>query len=32
MYEIPKDPMIGSVTITGDVINKKGAPAIGVRD
>jgi ATP-dependent Clp protease ATP-binding subunit ClpX len=32
MYEIPKDPMIGSVTITGDVINQKGAPIIGVRE
>lgn len=31
MYEIPKDNNIGSVTITGDYINKKGAPVISMR-
>ena len=31
MYEIPKDPSIGSVTITEDYINGKGAPVIGLR-
>ena len=31
MYEIPKDDNIGTVTITGDYINKKGAPIITVR-
>ncbi len=32
MYEIPKDPMIGKVTITGDYIRKTGSPIIGVRE
>lgn len=32
MYEIPKDPMIGKVTITGDYIRGKGSPVIGVRE
>ncbi len=31
MYEIPKDDNIGKVTITGDYINKKGAPLIQMR-
>ena len=31
MYEIPKDNNIGSVVITGDYINKKGAPVIQMR-
>lgn len=31
MYEIPKDPMIGRVTITGDYINHKGGPLIEMR-
>lgn len=31
MYEIPKDNNIGSVVITGDYINKKGAPIIQMR-
>ena len=31
MYDIPKDDNIGTVTITGDYINKKGAPIITVR-
>lgn len=31
MYEIPKDNNIGSVTITGDYINKKGTPVIQMR-
>jgi ATP-dependent Clp protease ATP-binding subunit ClpX len=31
MYEIPKDENIGSVTITGDYILKKGAPLIQMR-
>ena len=31
MYEIPKDNNIGSVTITKDYINKKGAPIITMR-
>lgn len=31
MYEIPKDNNIGAVTITGDYINKKGAPYIQMR-
>ena len=31
MYEIPKDDSIGRVTITGDYINKKGAPIIDMR-
>lgn len=32
MYEIPKDSMIGKVTITGDYIRKKGSPLISVRE
>ena len=31
MYEIPKDSNIGSVTITEDVVEKKGAPLITMR-
>ncbi len=31
MYEIPKDETIGRVTITGDYIEKKGAPIIELR-
>ncbi len=31
MYEIPKDDTIGTVTITGDYIRKKGAPIIEMR-
>lgn len=31
MYEVPKDHNIGSVTITADYINKKGAPMIQMR-
>ena len=31
MYEIPKDNNIGSVTITEDVVEKKGAPVITMR-
>lgn len=31
MYEIPKDSNIGSVTITGDFIENKGVPVIGLR-
>ena len=31
MYEIPKDDTIGTVTITGDYIRKKGAPIIELR-
>ena len=31
MYEIPKDDMIGRVTITEDYINKKGSPIIEMR-
>ena len=31
MYEIPKDNSIGRVTITGDYIEKKGAPIIDLR-
>lgn len=31
MYEIPRDDSIGRVTITGDYINKKGAPIIDLR-
>ncbi len=31
MYEIPKDDNIGSVTITGDYIEKKGGPLIQMR-
>lgn len=32
MYEIPKDPMIGKVTITGDYIRGKGSPIISMRE
>ncbi|MBQ8281671.1 MAG: ATP-dependent Clp protease ATP-binding subunit ClpX [Lachnospiraceae bacterium] len=32
MYEIPKDSMIGKVTITGDYIRGKGSPVISVRE
>lgn len=31
MFEIPKDDMIGRVTITGDYIDKKGSPMIEMR-
>ena len=31
MYEIPKDDLIGRVTITEDFIEKKGAPLIEMR-
>ena len=31
MYEIPKDSNIGSVTITEDIVEKKGAPLITMR-
>lgn len=31
MYEIPKDPNIGRVTITKDYIEKKGGPSIEMR-
>lgn len=31
MYEIPKDPMIGKVTITGDYIRGTGSPRIEMR-
>ncbi len=31
MYEIPKDDMIGRVTITGEYIEKKGSPLIELR-
>ncbi|MBP5463103.1 MAG: ATP-dependent Clp protease ATP-binding subunit ClpX [Lachnospiraceae bacterium] len=31
MFEIPKDDTIGTVTITGDYIRKKGAPIIEMR-
>lgn len=31
MYEIPKDPNIGRVIITGDYIDKKGGPKIEMR-
>ncbi len=31
MYEIPKDPMIGKVTITADYIKGKGSPKIELR-
>ncbi|MGN0316332.1 MAG: ATP-dependent Clp protease ATP-binding subunit ClpX [Lachnospira sp.] len=31
MFEIPKDNNIGTVTITGDYVNKKGGPLIEVR-
>ena len=32
MYEVPKDKMIGKVTITGDYIREEGAPVIGLRE
>lgn len=32
MYEIPKDDLIGRVTITRDYIEKKGAPQIEMRE
>ena len=32
MYEVPKDKMIGKVTITGDYIRGQGAPIIGMRE
>lgn len=32
MFEVPKDHMIGKVTITGDYIQGKGAPVIALRD
>ncbi len=32
MYEIPKDPSIGEVTITRDYLEKKGGPRIVLRD
>lgn len=32
MYEIPKDDMIGKVTITEDYIEKKGSPLITMRE
>ena len=32
MYEIPKDEMIGRVTITKDYINGKGMPLIEMRN
>lgn len=32
MYEIPKDSMIGKVTITGDYIRGHGSPIISVRE
>ncbi len=31
MYEIPKDDNIGTVTITGDYIEKKGGPKVAMR-
>ncbi|MBR4768083.1 MAG: ATP-dependent Clp protease ATP-binding subunit ClpX [Lachnospiraceae bacterium] len=31
MFEIPKDPNIGAVTITGDYVNGKGGPIISMR-
>ena len=31
MYEIPKDPNIGEVTITKDYIEGKGSPKITMR-
>ena len=31
MYEIPKDDNIGTVTITGDYVDGKGGPIIGIR-
>ena len=32
MYEIPKDDQIGTVTITRDYIEGKGAPVISMRE
>lgn len=32
MFEVPKDNLIGKVTITGDYIQGKGAPIIALRD
>ena len=32
MFEVPKDHLIGKVTITGDYIQGKGAPIIALRD
>ena len=32
MFEVPKDNLIGKVTITGDYIQGKGAPVIALRD
>ncbi len=32
MYEVPKDPNIGHVVITGDYIRGEGAPIIGLKD
>ncbi len=31
MYQIPRDPTIGRVTITGDYVRKKGSPRIELR-
>jgi len=31
MYEIPKDKNIGMVTVTKEVVEKKGAPLITMR-
>ena len=31
MYEIPKDSNIGTVTVTKDVVEKKGMPVITMR-
>ena len=31
MYEIPKDPHIGTVTVTEEYINGTGGPKIGMR-
>ena len=31
MYEIPKDPNIGQVTITADYLENKGGPVISLR-
>ena len=32
MYEIPKDPNIGSVVVTRPYLEKKGGPLIQVRE
>ena len=32
MYEIPKDPNIGSVVITRPYLEKKGGPQMCIRD